>query len=53
MIEQTLGEGEFGRVLRARALDIGGISGELQLQHMLRHTKRNGKRSKVMIQAYI
>jgi proto-oncogene tyrosine-protein kinase Ret len=28
IIEQTLGEGEFGRVLRARALDIGGISGE-------------------------
>ncbi|KAJ9594646.1 hypothetical protein L9F63_027370 [Diploptera punctata] len=27
IIEQTLGEGEFGRVLRARALDIGGISG--------------------------
>ena len=28
IIEQTLGEGEFGRVLRARALDIGGISGK-------------------------
>ncbi|KAJ4434079.1 hypothetical protein ANN_16398 [Periplaneta americana] len=27
IIEQTLGEGEFGRVLRARALDIGGVSG--------------------------
>ncbi|PSN52168.1 hypothetical protein C0J52_06471 [Blattella germanica] len=27
IIEQTLGEGEFGRVLRARALDIGSISG--------------------------
>lgn len=26
-IEQVLGEGEFGRVLRAKAIDIGGISG--------------------------
>ncbi|OAD57019.1 Proto-oncogene tyrosine-protein kinase receptor Ret, partial [Eufriesea mexicana] len=26
-IEQILGEGEFGRVLRAKAVDIGGISG--------------------------
>jgi len=28
IIDQTLGEGEFGRVLRARALDIGGVLGE-------------------------
>ena len=28
IIDQTLGEGEFGRVLRARALDIGGVPGE-------------------------
>ncbi|XP_063244221.1 proto-oncogene tyrosine-protein kinase receptor Ret [Bacillus rossius redtenbacheri] len=27
VVEQTLGEGEFGRVLRARALDIGGRPG--------------------------
>ncbi|XP_066991622.2 proto-oncogene tyrosine-protein kinase receptor Ret [Anabrus simplex] len=27
VIEQTLGEGEFGRVLRARAMDIGGTTG--------------------------
>lgn len=27
IIEQTLGEGEFGRVLRARAKDIAGQSG--------------------------
>ncbi|CAK9821735.1 Proto-oncogene tyrosine-protein kinase receptor Ret [Anthophora retusa] len=26
-IEQVLGEGEFGRVLRAKAIDIGGIPG--------------------------
>ncbi|XP_053987506.1 proto-oncogene tyrosine-protein kinase receptor Ret isoform X1 [Hylaeus volcanicus] len=26
-IEQVLGEGEFGRVLRAKAIDIGGTSG--------------------------
>nr|XP_033321805.1 proto-oncogene tyrosine-protein kinase receptor Ret isoform X1 [Megalopta genalis] len=26
-IEQILGEGEFGRVLRAKAVDIGGVSG--------------------------
>ena len=26
-IEQVLGEGEFGRVLRAKAIDIGGIAG--------------------------
>ncbi|XP_025989193.1 proto-oncogene tyrosine-protein kinase receptor Ret isoform X1 [Solenopsis invicta] len=26
-IEQVLGEGEFGRVLRAKAMNIGGISG--------------------------
>lgn len=27
-IEQTLGEGEFGRVLRAKALEIAGMPGE-------------------------
>ena len=26
-IKQVLGEGEFGRVLRAKAIDIGGIEG--------------------------
>jgi len=26
--DEILNEGEFGRVLRARALDIGGVPGE-------------------------
>jgi len=32
-IDEMLNEGEFGRVLRAHALDIGGVPGEYQLQH--------------------
>lgn len=31
IVEQTLGEGEFGRVLRARAKDIVGVPGKFLL----------------------